>query len=48
METSFVLYNITTLRYNIMKYREVRREERAIEDGFTYGYKYCKKDLRLQ
>ena len=31
----FVMYNIITLKYNIIKYREVRKEERAKEDGFT-------------
>ena len=29
------MYNIITLKYNIIKYREVRKEERAKEDGFT-------------
>ena len=47
-KTSFVMYNITTLRYNIVEYREVRREERGLEDGFTYGNMYFKKGLRWQ
>ena len=37
------MYNIITLKYNIKKYREVRKEERAKEDGFTYKYMDCKK-----
>ena len=42
------MYNIITLKYNIIEYREIRNKERAMDDGFTYKYMDCKKYLRLQ
>ena len=39
------MYNIITLKYNIQKYREVRKEERARARGWFHLQVYmdCKK-----
>ena len=31
-----LLYNIITLKYNINEYREIRKEDRAMQDGFAF------------
>ena len=48
MNKHHLLYNIITLKYNIIEYREIRKEDRAMQDGFTDKYMDCKKELRLQ